>query len=111
MNEGKEYRHSDKIEHNLNAMREDYARVVSKAFEHFFCPTLLEDKPVPLCMGHIINEACPNSFRGRVVQRADVDRFYGWAFESDFTGNVQARSMSPRDALLDLKICKKIIPK
>jgi hypothetical protein len=62
-------------------------------------------------MGHIINNACPNSFRGRVPQREDVDKFYGLTFEPDFTGNVQARSMSPRHALMDPKIYKKMIPK
>ncbi len=109
--ESDNYPYSDTIRHHVQALREDYARVVGRPFKYFFCPLLLVDEAVPLCMGHIINQACPKSFRGRVPQRADVDRFYGRTFESDFTGNVQARSMNPREAILDPTICKKISPK
>jgi hypothetical protein len=110
-NKKKADRHSEGLGHHLKPLREDYARVAGKRFEHFFCPMLLEDKPVPLCMGHIISEACPNSFRGRVPQRADVDNFYGSFVEAEFTTNVQARSMSLNDALLDPFISKKLCAK
>jgi len=60
-------------------------------------------------MGHIINEACPNSFNGCVVQRSDVDGFYGSLVESDFTTNIQARSMGgPEKALRDPAMRKKM---
>jgi hypothetical protein len=62
-------------------------------------------------MGHIVNEACPNSFKGRVVQREDVDNFYGQFVEAKFTSNVQARSMSLAEALRDPKMSKKLRPK
>jgi hypothetical protein len=104
----KEYRPSALIEHYLEELRNDYASVMGKPFQHFYCPILLVDEMVPLCMGHIINEACPNSFGGRIPQRADVDQFYGRTFESEFTGNVQARSMSPSGALRDSQIYKKV---
>jgi hypothetical protein len=107
----KNFGHSETVEHNLTTLREDYARIIGRPFENYFCPILLEDERVRLCMGHIINEACPNSFRGRVVQREDVDNFFGSSFEADFTGTVQAKSMSLREALDNPQMSKKLQPK
>src|SRR2546429_236557 len=93
---------SKDIERQRSFLREDCTRVIGRPFKDFLCPILLTDEPVPLCMGHIINKACPNSFGGRIVQRADLDSFYGALAESDFTANIQARSMGgPEEALRD----------
>jgi hypothetical protein len=37
-----------------------------------------------LIRGHVINEAFKGSSRTWVVQRGEVDRFYGGFFEGDF---------------------------
>ena len=104
-----EHKHSEKVERQLPILREDCTRVIGQPFKHFLCPILLDDEPVPLCLGHIINEACPNSFNGCVVQRSDVDGFYGSLVESDFTSNIQARSMGgPEKALRDSALRKKM---
>jgi hypothetical protein len=39
---------------------------------------------VELCRGHVINQAFRNSARNWVVQRADVDSFFGRNFEAEF---------------------------
>lgn len=105
------YRHPEDVELALPKLRDDYQSVEGKPFQHFFCPILLKDDYVPLCMGHIVNEAIPNSYRGRIVQRDDVDNYYGSRFEADFTSLAQARSMTPIDILVDPEMSKKIKPK
>jgi len=106
-----DYGHSGRIEHHLKVLREDCSRAKGTPFEHFLCPILLEDQRVNLSMGHIINEACPNSVRECVVQRKDVDNFYGSLVEADFTSNVQALSMGPHDASLNPEMSKKLRPR
>jgi hypothetical protein len=104
-----DHKHSEEVERQLPFLREECTRVIGRPFKHFLCPILLKDEPVPLCMGHIINEACPNSFNGCVVQRADVDGFYGSLVESAFTTNIQARSMGGTEkALRDPAMRKKM---
>src|SRR5262249_31834927 len=106
-----QYMHSPAVEHHRKLLREDCARVDGKPFEYFLCPMLGVDEDVPLCMGHIVNDACPNSFTGRVVQREDVDNFYGSIVEADFTSLVQAWAMGPKNALLHPVLGKKMKPK
>lgn len=105
------YRHPEVVESALPRLREDYQSVEGQPFQHFFCPILQKDEFTRLCMGHIINEAIPNSYRGRIVQREDVDNYFGSRFEADFTSLAQARSMAPIDILVDPKMSKKIKPR
>ena len=101
-------KHSETVEHHLKALREDFASIEEKPFNYFFCPILHEDAEVPLCMGHVINEAFSNSFRGSVVQRQDVDSFFGAIVEADFTNTVRAKSAPAGVALLDPEMSKKL---
>jgi hypothetical protein len=70
---------SDKsrVKLSLPLVAADYEAVVGNPFGHFYCPILLEDIPGELCMGHVINKSFANSSRKRVVQRKDVDGFFG----------------------------------
>lgn len=104
----KEYKHSADVQHQLPTLRDDFKLVTGKPFNNFFCPILHEDQPADLCMGHVINEACPDSFRGRVVQRKDVDGWYGTVFEAEFTTNVQVRAMGIEKAMQDSVMRKKV---
>src|ERR1051326_9012393 len=74
----------DELQHKLETLRSDYQELTGKSFSHFFCPILFRDEAVALCRAHILNVAFPSSSRNWTVQRADVDSFYGRAFESDF---------------------------
>jgi hypothetical protein len=105
------YTRSERVQRRLLSLQADFMSVTGRPFEHFYCPIMLEDRDVPLCMGHIINGACPNSFKGCVVQRQDVDNFFGTFAEAAFTTNVQARSMKSGEALHDPELVKKLQPK
>jgi hypothetical protein len=72
------------VAERLPALRDDYEQVEGKPFNHFFCPIFCRDEDVELCMGHVVNQKIPNCCRAAVVQRKDVDGFYGRVFESDF---------------------------
>jgi hypothetical protein len=82
--------------------------VTGKSFNYFFCPILHVDQQAELCMGHVINDACPDSFGGRVVQRKDVDSWYGRVFEADFTGRVRQLTMGLEKALKDPRMRRTI---
>jgi len=103
----KELVHSADVQFQLPLLRDDFKSVTGKPFAHFFCPMLHEDQPAELCMGHVINSACPDSFRGRVVQRKDVDGWYGAVFEAEFTTNVLVRAMGIEKAMQDPSVRKK----
>jgi hypothetical protein len=89
----------EKLQRRLAIHLDDYARTEGKPFEHFFCPILLRDDKVDLCLGHIINQTIPGSCRKTVVQRTDVDGLYGAAFEPDLVAFVKARDLDLVDLL------------
>src|SRR2546428_615997 len=68
----------------LEKLRADFLEVTGKPFTHFYCPILQADEPGDLCMGHIVNKGFPDSPEDEVLQREDVDNFYGAQFESAF---------------------------
>ena len=69
----------------------------SRRPRNFHCPILHIEEPTVLCKGHIV----PGAVRGRkwVVQRKDVDNFYGWFAEAGFAHGVKLRAMEFEDAL------------
>lgn len=96
----------EKIEYRLQRMRQDFLVHSGAPFKHFFCPMLLRDEDAVLCMAHIVNQAIKDSFRDWVVQRKDVDGFYGRVFEADFTAMVQAQESG--HAFFDANLRKKL---
>jgi hypothetical protein len=100
--------YSEEIERQLAAMRADHEKVEGYPFKGFLCPILLRDERVPLCLAHIVNEAIPNTYRGTVVQRQDVDNFYGSRFEADFTNRIQMMGMDAGDILADPTMCRRM---
>jgi hypothetical protein len=102
------YRHSERVRRELAVLCADYEKVEGMPFEHFFCPILLKDEPARLCMGHIVNDAIPNSYGGTVIQRQDVDGFFGRHFEADYTTRMQAHSLTPEEAIAHPILSKKI---
>lgn len=95
----------------LDLLRVDYNEVVGRPFSHFFCPILRRDEPCPLSMGHVINEAFRDSDRRRIVQRTDVDNFFGRHFEADFVLFQDKGLHDPVDALLDRELSRKLHPR
>ena len=75
---------NQRAKNRLERHRADYESVAGKPFEHFFCPILFNDEKAELIRGHVINEAFKGSSKAWVIQRGEVDRFYGGFFEGDF---------------------------
>lgn len=92
-------------------LRKDYAAINGSPFESFYCPILQTDEETELCMGHIVNESIPNSSRKRVVQRKDINGFYGAVVEADFATLIQARGKGLLGAVFDTTLSKKVRPK
>jgi hypothetical protein len=102
---------SEETKNQLEHLRKDYAAVNGSPFKHFFCPILFNDEDTKLCMGHVVNQSIPNSSGVRIVQRQDVDSFFGSVVEADFATLLQARSRSPKDVIFDPALGKKMKPR
>ena len=101
----------EKVQNRLPVMREDYRRVTNAPFKHFACPILLRDEDTRLCMAHIVNQKIANSCRKTVVQRHDVDSFYGKMVECDFIDLNTLRRSTLEDVLLKKDLRTKIKPR
>jgi len=98
------------FQRRLEELRSDFTRF-GTPFLHFYCPILFRDEQVALCRGHIVNDSFPDSARKWIVQREDVDNFYGHAFEGDFV-NIQYREKSMTDTVLtDPRLSEKLHPR
>ncbi|MGD0519031.1 MAG: hypothetical protein ABSA26_15965 [Thermoguttaceae bacterium] len=95
----------DKDEKILAQLRDDYDHETGKPFKHFFCPILWTDEDTELCMGHVVNEAFSDTC---IVQRKDVDNFYGAVAEADFQAFLKCKGMSFGEVLSDLNLYKKV---
>jgi hypothetical protein len=104
-----------KVRKRLELYRRDYEQVEGKPFKHFFCPILGADEPIveptELIRGHIINQSFENAPSAWVVQRSDVDNFYGSNFEADFETLQYRNKLTPIGLLTDKTLCKKFNPK
>lgn len=102
----------DQVKSKLEELRADYSRIKGQPFTHFYCPILFQDEDVPLCEGHIINKAFRNTSRAWIVQRKDVDSFYGSRFESEFVAiEYHTENLSPDKVFADKKLSKKFRPR
>lgn len=98
---------SDSIQECLARLRDDYAQVEGKPFKHFFCPILWADEDTELCMGHVVNKAFADA---RIVQRKDVDNFYGSIAEAEFQSFLECRDKPIEEIVSDPKLLKEIQP-
>jgi hypothetical protein len=89
----------EKIVLKLDNLNADFAAVEGRHFSHFYCPILLRDEDSELCLGHIVNDEIPNSCRTTIVQRKDVDGFYGSLFESNFIKAFKANNPTAYDVV------------
>ena len=95
----------------LEALRAEYAQITGQPFSTFFCPILFRDEPAELCEAHVVNKAFPGSDRSTVVQRADVDSFFGSKFEADFVLLAERGKYDPVDVLTDPNLRRKLRPR
>ena len=96
---------SDSLNRCLARLRNDYARVTGTAFKHFFCPILWTDANAKLCMGHVVNKAYCGK---KIVQRKDVDGFYGSIAEANFQDFLRCRGKSFKETISDPNLSKAI---
>lgn len=89
------------LNRRLTELRADFASLVGRPFDHFFCPILHVDEDAELCKGHVVGQAFPDSARDWVVQRKDVDNFYGSCFEADFAAILYKEGGTPASVLFD----------
>jgi hypothetical protein len=66
-----------------------YTAITGKPVRHFVCPiTLRDDANAELCDGHILNKGIRTARRTTIIQRKDVDGYFGKTIEPEypFTG-------------------------
>ena len=90
---------------------DDYKKLTGETAQNFYCPILHVDQKVELQKGHIVNEAFVDSDRTWVVQRKDVDNFYGAYFESSFTAIQHYEKIDKHNIFCDLQLYKHFNPK
>jgi len=95
----------------LAVLKEDYAFVRGAPFEHFFCPFLFLDDDVPLCQGHVLNQALGVGNDIWTVQRKDVDSFFGSRFEADLTKLRYRGALGAHDVLGNRSLRRQLRPR
>lgn len=96
------------IAERLKSQRVDFEKVCGSAFNHFYCPILYVDEPVPLCRAHIVNRAFDGAPRNWTVQRRDVDSHFGSRFEADFTLLAHKDRILRGDGFGDREVAKRL---
>src|SRR5437016_3068719 len=94
---------TDRLNIEVEKLREEFHAETGNPFSHFFCPILHVDDPVPLCEGHIINKAF-RTCNAWVPQRRDVDNFFGGMVEGDFVSAVQNHAKPSFQKWIDPKL-------
>lgn len=75
----------------LEAYLADFASCASYRPTDFFCPILLEESPcVELIDGHVLPQSLRTASRATVLQRKDVDNFFGHTVEAELVGFVNS---------------------
>ena len=95
------------LKKQLDSWQIDYESIVGSGFRHFYCPILHTDEDTLLQKGHVINDAFGGSNKSWVVQRRDVDNWFGSHFEADFVKLKDAYRLSLFEILSDPKNARK----
>jgi hypothetical protein len=86
--------------HQLERLNADYRALTGKPVENFVCPVTLEDNPtVELCDGHILNRSIKKASRRAVVQRKDVDNYFGHTIEPDLVKYLNIPISTPHELM------------
>ena len=86
----------------LSRLNANYEAVTGRLVQRFVCPITLRDEPdAVLCDGHVLNDAIDTARRRTVVQRADVDCFFGRTIEPELVTFLNA-GIAPYEQLMRL---------
>jgi hypothetical protein len=108
----------DKLERRRQALAREYEELYGQPVSHFFCPLMQTDKPGELCKAHVINKSIKGTGNKWVVQRQDIDNFYGEKFEGEFVDFVHISEQGlgglfrkdEAESATELKVRKKLVP-
>ena len=100
-----------KLENHRQRHREDFERATGEPFLHFHCPITDRDEPGDLCLGHVVPESLGESSNATVLQRQDVDSFYGSVVEADMITAIKARPLPTSKIILDPSLSRALRPK
>lgn len=70
----------------LKELTDGFRRGGRHQTRRFLCPILLKEEETELCRGHIVPKAAGG--REWVIQRKDVDNFFGTKFEADYNHGI-----------------------
>lgn len=101
---------NEDFEKGLHWLQNDFTRVEGKPFQHFYCPLMMSDEPTELCVAHVMPKCLPDTSRLCVIQRKDIDGFYGSYAEADFATMVEASKKGMNGIIRDRALLKKIKP-
>lgn len=78
----------------------DFRIVTGQTFKTFYCPIMHEDcVDVELMQGHILPQAVKIASRATVVQRKDVDNYFGTSIEPDMIAFVNLPEFTMSEAI------------
>ena len=87
-------------EEQLRILNADFTAVTGNPVSRFFCPiTLRDDLDAVLCDGHILNKSIKTAARKTIVQRQDVDNYYGETIEPDLVAFLNVPEASPQELI------------
>lgn len=91
------------IQKQIAQYRQHFSDVNGAEAKFFSCPILRLDEETPVCLGHVVPDSLPNSSSLSVIQRQDVDNFFGRTVEFVFIEAVRAFNKSTLDIVHDDK--------
>ncbi len=84
--------------HQLRHLNENYQAIKGTRVRKFVCPITLGDDPnAELCDGHILNEAIRKASRATIIQRKDVDNYFGTTIEPDVVQWLNIPELTPKE--------------
>ena len=87
-----------RLDRRLGTLNQAVARAKGTLWRPFFCPILMTNEPAELCKGHVVSRSVGG--RDWVVQRKDVDNFFGHFVESDLAHLVTLHELDEADEAL-----------
>lgn len=87
---------SEKMYREIKRLNADYTALTGKVVKKFVCPITLEDDPsADLCNGHILNQGIKSASRQTIVQRKDIDNYFGHTLEPDLIKFLNIAEFTP----------------
>jgi hypothetical protein len=96
---------------DIEWLRADYERQTGSPFRTFYCPMLMRDElPEPI-LGHVVPEKFEGVPEYKIIQRPDIDNWYGSMFEADFLTLTRHQGENIHDLFFGGKPARGLKPK